>query len=257
MELKYFDNLKKFLGLSFILAKSEFKTKNTSVYTGIFWQLLNSFLLALMLWLVFSQSLGRSIPDYFAYLLIGISIFNFFQKSTVAAANKFIEWGAVIKSMKFPYQALIFSVMLESLFSHLLEILIMAALFIFVLNISPAGLVFYPPILLLLVLFVYSFCLVLAVLTALLIDVSHFWRFISPLLLFATPIFYSAGDQKMILILDYFNPLYYFITLTREAIIYRQPPLEMVIGALAFSLLTFLVGNILFKKLWYHIVEKF
>lgn len=256
MKLQYPDNLKRFFSLSYILARSEFKTKNTSIYTGVCWQLLNSIALAVILWLVFSRQLGNDINNYPAYLLIGIIIFYFFQRTTNEATSKFIELGAVIKSIKFSYRAIIFSIILESLFSHIIEMLILSALFIFILKINFIGLLFYPIILFLLVIFIYSWSLILATLTTLMIDIGHFWRFISPLLLFITPIFYSIENQPFLLTLNLFNPLYYFVTLTREIVLYQQPSIEMIMGVVIISIATFIISNLLFKKFWFRLVEK-
>jgi|GEM_PF-2290566 len=253
----YLNQSKGFLNLSLILAKSEFKIKNTSVYSGIGWQLLNSFLLAGLLWLVFAQQLGQKIPSYPVYLLIGVIIFNFFQRATTEATNKFITWGAVIKTLRFPYRAVILATIWEALLAHLLEFFIVAVLFIFILKIAIIDLFFYFLVLLLLVIFIYGLSLLLATLTTLLVDVSHFWRLVSPLLLFATPIFYAPGHRQFLVIFNSFNPLYYYITLARDLVISGRISGGILFGAVAFSLAAWLISNYVFCKVWYHLVEKF
>jgi len=98
--------------------------------------------------------------------------------------------------------------------------------------------------------FIYGVSLILSSLTVYLIDLGNIWDFLTKLLWFATPIFYEIGGQNRLFILNLFNPLYYFITLTRDILIYNKiPELWIVLGAIEYSLISLIAGLIIFKKL--------
>ena len=120
-----YNKIKKAFGLSFSLAKAEFKLKNEGSYLGPLWYLLNPVLLFLLFYLIFSDRLGNNIRLYPLYLFLGIIMFNFFQNSTSESCDLISKaHNRLIKSINFSRESLIAAVILKNLFSHLLEILL-------------------------------------------------------------------------------------------------------------------------------------
>ena len=241
--------LKHTLRLSIALAKAEFKLRNEGSYLGILWYLLNPLLMFTLLLLVFSDRLGQNIPHYPLYLLLGIVMFNFFRQATIESARTINDNRWIIKSINFPRQALIGSIVLKTLFSHIIEIVIFIILLLFF-NIPTWGIISYPLILFFFCIFIAGASLILSALTAYFIDLENIWLFMSQLIWFSTPIFYAIGGQEQLMIFNLFNPMYYFITISRDLIIYtRIPELWMVGGALGYSLLFLVIGLFIFSKL--------
>lgn len=243
------------LNLSFALAKAEFKLRNEGSYLGIFWYLLNPILTFLVLLAVFSNEFGQNIPNYSLYLLLGIIIFNLFRQATTESTRIINENRWLIKSINFPRQALVGSIVLKTLFSHIFEII----LFIILLSIFNApvqGIIFYPLILFLLCLFIYGVSLILAALAVYFIDLNNVWLFVSFLIWFGTPIFYTIENQGWLFKLNLLNPMYYFITIARDLIIYTKiPEVWMISGAILYSLLFLVVGLHIFNKLKHKFAE--
>lgn len=241
--------IKSILGLSLSIAKAEFKLRNEGSYLGILWYLLNPLLMFLLLLLVFSNRLGANIPNYQLYLLIGIIMFNFFQKTTIESTKIIHNYKWIIKSMNFPRETLIGSIVLKMFFSHIFEIILFFAIALF-LKISITGVIFYPLILAFFCIFIFGVSLILSALTVYFIDLENIWVFLSTLIWFGTPIFYAIEGQNRLLIFNLFNPMYYFITIARELIVYaRMPQIWMIIGAMLYSLLFLITGLFVFNKL--------
>ncbi len=243
------NKLKSTWGLGIQLAKAGFKLRNEGSYLGIFWYLLNPLLLFGLLFLVFSDRLGAGIPEYALYLLLGVVMFNFFQNSTIESTRTIAkDYSGLIKSINFPRESLVFGVVLKNLFSHFFEIILFAIVLI---AIVPAyNLIFYPLILLIFCIFIYGSCLLLTALTVYFVDLENIWNFAVRLLWLGTPIFYAIGGQTRLFYANLLNPLYYFITITRESIIYgRMPALWLILGGLIYSLIFVLAGTIVFNKL--------
>jgi len=230
-------------------AIADFKLKNEGSYLGIFWYLLNPILMFLLLFLIFFDRLGQGIQNYQLYLFLGIIMFNFFQKTTLESTRAIWNNNTLIKSINFPKETLIQSIILRNLFSHFFEI-ILFGIFLTIKGVSPLNIIFYPIILLSLTVFTYGVCLLLSSITTHIIDLEKIWIFFSSLIWFGTPIFYSIAGQTRLLKANLLNPLYYFITSAREFIIYSNlPPNWMLLGLILFPLLTLTIGSIIFSKL--------
>jgi len=247
--------LKNFLGLSFSLAKANFKLKNEESYLGILWYLLGPILMFILLLTIFSGRLGKGVEDYPLYLLLGLIMFNFFQNTTKEATGAIISNGGLIKSLKFSHKALINSNILKSLLSHFFEIIIFI-IFLLFFKISIGNLIFYPLILFFLYFFTYGVSLFLSSLTVYFVDMQNIWNFVSRLIWFATPIFYAIEGQTRLYYLNLLNPMYYFITITREIVIYSKiPEIWMILGMMIYTLLALIIGIIVFDKLKYRFAE--
>jgi ABC-type polysaccharide/polyol phosphate export permease len=240
---------KRFFGLSLALAKAGFKLRNEGSYLGILWYLLNPLLLFLLLFLVFNDRLGNEIPFYPLYLLLGIIMFNFFQDVSSESAKVIISYGGLIKSINFDKKALVCSILFKKIFAHVFEIFLFAVL-LFVIKGNVAGLLFYPLIFIIFALFSFGICLLLSAWVVYFTDLDNIWMFFVRLLWLATPIFYSIGGQAKLFVLNLFNPIYFFITLAREILIYNKAPeLWLIFGAIFYTLSSLFLGIYIFNKL--------
>ena len=243
-------------GLSFQLAKAEFKLKNEGSYLGILWYLLNPLLTFALLFLIFSNRLGTTIPLYPLYLLLGIVMFNLFQSTTLESTKAILhEHSRLIKSINFKRESLIISIALKNLFSHFFEVLLFLCLLILLGN-GFIWIVWYIPILFFFMLFIISASLFLSSLTVFFVDLDNVWNFAVRLIWFGTPLFYTIDSQTWLSNLNALNPLYYFISMTRDIVIYHiTPDLSLIWGVLGFSLASILLGLLVFKKLNRKIAE--
>lgn len=241
---------KNYWQLSLQLAKTGFKLRNEGSYLGVLWYLLNPLLLFLLLLLIFSDRLGANIPYYPLYLLLGIIIFNFFQRTTVESTKTIIrDYQGVIKSINFPRESLIAGLVIKTLFSHIFEI-ILFIIFILIFKGPLLGLIFYPIILIFFCIFIFGASLVIAALTVYFVDLENIWFFVSRLIWLGTPIFYTIEGQTRLFYANLLNPVYYFITIARDVLIYTKiPELWMILGAIGYSLLFLLLGLLIFNKL--------
>lgn len=244
------------LRLSLVLAKIDFKLKNEGTHLGVLWYLLGPLIMFLILLVVFFQNIGQSIPAYPLYLLLGLILFNFFRQSTVESAQILYDNRFLIKSINFPFETLVGSVVLKMLYVHIFEMIIYL-LFLLFFDIPLFGLLFYPIIIFTFMIFSYGLSLLISALSVYFMDLKNIWSALTQALWFLTPIFYTASDHLVIFVFNIFNPVYYFITIGREVIIYnRMPELWLIAGALGFAALSFITGWAVFSRLKYKFSEK-
>jgi len=244
-----FKDFKKGFELSFTLAAIQFKERNEGSYLGILWYLLNPLLMFTLLLLIFGDRVGGSIEQYPLYLLLGIVTFNYFQRVTSESSNAIIVHKGIVKSVNFSRASLIFGIALAHLFSHIFELLLIAG-FLLYFGASLSGLIIYPVVLFFFALFTCGVSFLLSALNVYFIDLNHIWTFITRLLWLGTPIFYSIGGQTRLYYVSLINPLYYFITIIRDLLIYRRISEAWMIGAAVFyGIVAFAIGFWVFNKL--------
>jgi len=242
--------IKNILKTSIALARVNFKIQNEGTYLGSLWYILNPLLLYALLLFVFSNILGSAIPAYPLYLLIGVIIFNLFRHTTIESSDAIYQNRGLIKSLSFPREILILSIILKNLFNHLFEI---AILFVFlpVFGISIFHIAGYFLFLILFIPYIYGTSLFLASVRTRIFDLTNIWIFFSQLLWFATPIFYTIPKDAILLhFMNMLNPLFYFTETGRSILIYGGlPDAQIISGALASSFLFLFFGVFIYKKL--------
>lgn len=245
-----FEAVKNILGLSLSLAKAEFNLRNEGSYIGILWYILNPVFSFFLLFFIFNDRLGADIKIYPLYLLVGIVIFNFFQNSTAEASKMIVsEHNHLIKSINFPRESLVISVVIKNIFSHLFEAILLFGGLIFF-KINPVYFLFYLPVLIVFSFFVLGVSLILSSLTVYFVDLGNIWSFASRIIWLATPIFYATEGQTRLFYLNLFNPPFYFISITRDLVVYRLiPDWWLVLGAVGYSFASLFIGFLLFSKL--------
>jgi ABC-type polysaccharide/polyol phosphate export permease len=98
--------------------------------------------------------------------------------------------------------------------------------------------------------FTFGVSLILSSFVVFFVDLDNIWAFFVRLLWLATPIFYSIGGQVRLYVFNLFNPMHYFINLSREIIIYNHlPELWILVGAMFYAILAFFIGIYAFNKL--------
>jgi ABC-type polysaccharide/polyol phosphate export permease len=236
--------------LSNQLAITDFKLKNEGSFLGLLWYVFNPILLFTLVYFVFNNNLGSNIHYYSLYLLLGILMFNFFQSITLESIRTIInENHYLIKSINFPRESLVIAIVIKNIFSHLIEILLFGILLAFF-GINFLNIFLYLIILFFFSLFLIGLSLILSSATVYVVDLDNIWNFATKLLLFATPIFYVIENNIYLFYANLINPLFYYLSFARDIIIYNSiPELYIIYGSILFSIIFFILGIFIFKKL--------
>lgn len=242
------NKLKSNLGLSLALAKADFKLRNEGSYLGVLWYLLNPLFLFLILMFIRGVISRTSIEYYPLYLLLGLIIFNFFRGTTNYAITSISANAGFVKSMQISKESLVISRVFQNVFSHFFEI-VLFMIFMLFFKISLINIAIYILIFPFLLLFVLGASFFLATVRIYISDLENVWRIISLLIWFTIPIFYVIEKTTINYKLNLFNPMFYFVKIARDIIIYGEIPEIWMIGIMIFfSLASFLIGFFIFEK---------
>jgi ABC-2 type transport system permease protein len=115
------------------LVRTDFKLRYQGSLLGYAWSLLRPLLLFLILYVVFVKvfPLGKGIPHYPVYLLLGIVIWNFFNEMTAQSLGSIVGRGDLIRKIRIPRWIIVLSSSISALINLLLNMIVVIILMAF------------------------------------------------------------------------------------------------------------------------------
>lgn len=177
------------------LVISDFKLRYKNSVLGYLWSLLRPLLLFGVLYVVFTVivKVGKGVPFYPAYLLLGLVIWTFFIEATMSGLNAITGRGDMIRKVSIPKYTIVISTTLSAFVNFSLN---MVVVFIFmIIGHVPFRLVgLAAPILIVEVIALsMGIAFLLSALFVKYRDFSHIWEVALQVLFYATPIIYPLG----------------------------------------------------------------
>ncbi len=241
-------NILKIISLSFSLAKANFKLRNEGSYLGLLWYLLEPLSFFIILIFISNAISIRTVEHYPMYLLLGLIMFNFFNAVTSFSTKVIQNNAGFIKSLRIDKEAFVVAGVFQFTYSHFFEFLILIGFSVFY-GINPLWLLSYIFIFVLFFLFTLGVSFIISIIGVHINDFKNVWSVITRLLWFATPIFYTVQHEGVLQSINMFNPLYHFINISREIIIFhRIPEMQTFAFAILGSVGTFVIGLYIFEK---------
>jgi len=248
--VRQFNNAKKYKFLLQQLVNRDFKSKYKRSVLGVLWSFLNPLLTMTVQFVIFSTLFKSDIPNFAAYLIIGIVFFNFFSEATSMGLMSIVSNSSLIMKVYIPKYIFPVARVLSSAINLLLS---MIPLFIVVLFTGvrfTSAILALPFSLVCTIIFCIGVSFILSSAMVFFRDMQFLWGIINMLWMYATPIFYpeSILPQKL-MILFKMNPLYHFIRFTRAIILNGGSP-EPKAYLLCFiaAVVPFIIGTLIFKK---------
>jgi lipopolysaccharide transport system permease protein len=228
-----------------LLIVKDLKLKYRQSFLGYLWSILNPLFVMIVLAVVFSTIFSGQVEHFPVYLLSGNMLYSFVRESSIHAMNSIIGNGSLIRKTYVPKYIFTLAAVTSDLINMLFS---MMALFLVMLA---TGVPFTPYIFLAVIplaeLYVFSIGLglFLAQANVFLRDIQHIWNPFVLIWMYVTPIIYpmKALSEPLQWIISRFNPLYYYVVLFRDFVMYGQVPWwPNVWRGGIFSILMLLIG---------------
>ena len=242
---------------NFIKRDIRLKYRNSSF--GYFWSLLEPLLLSGVYFILFTIITDRPREDYALLVILGVISWGFFSRSLKSSISSLTNNDMMIKQVYLPRE--IFAVtsvgsnLVISFFS-----LFVAIPFIIHFDISlNQNLVLVPVGLLFLGILALGIGLMMAWINALNRDVEHFFAVVTRAGFFLSPVMWTiemipeSGLQYALL-----NPVVVPITMVRNGLTGEEFGIELiwVMYSVSFSILSFIIGSMFFKKMEPVVIKK-
>jgi ABC-2 type transport system permease protein len=177
------------------LVRTDFKLRYQGSVLGYAWSLLKPLLLFVILYIVFVYFLriGKDVPHYPVYLLLGIVLWNFFSEMTSQSLGSIVGRGDLIRKIKIPRWIIVFSSSLSALINLCLN-LIVVGLFMAINQVPLSATILLLPLNVVeIYLFALGVSLFLAAAYVKFRDVSYIWEVVLQAGFYATPIIYPLS----------------------------------------------------------------
>jgi teichoic acid transport system permease protein len=213
----------------FILAYAT--ARNIAMYTearlGQLWQVLTPLLNVAVYWLVFGLILhiSKGIPDYIAFLVVGVFVFNYTQRTFITNSTVITESLPLIRALRFPRACLPLAYVIIELEQMLVSMAVLTVIILALGEPITLSWLLAIPVLLLQTIFNIGVGLATARLGSNVNDFSQLmpflmrtWMYLSGVLFQISTV--SLGRQFVALL--QINPAALYITLMRDAILESQ-----------------------------------
>lgn len=178
------------------LVKTDFKLRYQGSLLGYVWSLLRPFLLFVTLYFVFTIfiRIGKGVPHYPVYLLIGIVLWNYFAEVTGGSVGSIVGRGDLIRKINFPKYVIIFAGSASALINLGLNAIVVA-IFMIVnhMSVNLSDLYILPLILELSILSL-AVAFLLSTLYVRYRDVNYVWEVLMQAAFYGTPILYPVSE---------------------------------------------------------------
>jgi lipopolysaccharide transport system permease protein len=236
----------------------DLKVRYKGSILGFLWSLMNPLLMMLVFYLVFTYAFRINIPHYPVFLLCGLVPWNFFAISISNATGSIIGQPGLVKKVAFPRAILPIASILANLVHFGIGLLILFALMV-IFRVKVGYLALGLPVLILIqVVFVLGFSLILSSLNVFYRDVQQILEVLILIWFYLTPIFYTLSMIPQRFRHFYLlNPIAGLVTMYRAILFENQmPSYKVFLSALIVSLLTFLVGALVFRRYQFRFAEE-
>lgn len=177
------------------LVRTDFKLRYQGSVLGYAWSLLKPLLLFVILYIVFVYFLkiGKDVPHFPVYLLLGIVLWNFFSEMTSQSLGSIVGRGDLIRKIRIPRWIIVFSSSISALINLGLN-LIIVGIFMIINQVELQPTIFLLPFdIIELYLFALGVSLFLAAAYVKFRDVSYIWEVVLQGGFYATPIIYPLS----------------------------------------------------------------
>ena len=231
----------------------DIKLKYRRSFLEYIWSIMSPLLIMVVMVIVFSNMFRFDIVNYPVYFIIGQTIYNFFSESTNHAMWSIVGNAALLKKTYVPKYIFTLSKISSSFVNTLFALGAMLIVFI-VCNIKFNWFMLFIPVILLQV---YVLCvgvgLILAQATVFFRDIQYIYGVFLMVWMYLTPIFYPLSmlesNPELLFLIKNFNPLYLYIEQFRTIVLQGVfPPVELIANGVAWSLLSLVLGTVIFLK---------
>lgn len=233
------------------LVRTDFKLRYQGSAIGYAWSLLRPLLIFLILYVVFVNFLkiGKGIPHYPIYLLLGVVIWNFFSEMTSQSLTSIVSRGSLIRKIRIPRWIIILSSSLSALINLVLNLLVVLV-FLLANHVDLHFTALWLPLILLEVyIFALGLSLFLAAAYVRFRDLSYIWEVVMQAGFYLTPIIYPIIliPNLMIKKIIMLNPMSQAIQDARYAVVTHQAPTTAsVFGGGWYKLMPYLLVIVIF-----------
>lgn len=233
------------------LIRRDVLTRYKRSVLGIAWTMLNPLGMMLVLTIAFSQIFRFNTPNYAAFVLSGLLVWNFYSQTTTASISSIVWGGGLFKRIYIPRAVFALSSIGTGVVNLLIALVPM--LLIMLITNTPIRwtILFLPIPIFLLTLFSLGIGMIVSTMAVYFPDVSDMYQILLTAWMYLTPIIYPVDilPEQVRTLVSILNPMYHLVTLFRAPLYDgRLPAWNEFWPALLVSILVVVIGWVFFTQ---------
>lgn len=236
--------------LIFVLTQKEIKVRYKNTVLGYFWSITNPLAFAFVFYIAFKIILRIQMEDYALFLIAGLFPWQWFANSINASPVVLLGNASLIKKVNFPRNIIPFAMVLQDMIHFVLSIPVIV-LFMLIYHKTPSLSWIYgiPLLLFIQFLMTYGLCLIVSSANLFFRDIARFTDIFMTLLFYFTPIIYPESMIPNNYHWVYFTPASALMISWRNLFLNGTLELSSLAISFGYSLLSLVVGYLVFKRL--------
>lgn len=233
------------------LVVRDVKLKYRRSFLGYLWSILNPLLIMIVMTLVFSQMFRQGIENYPVYLLAGQTLFDFMNSSTHMSMYSVLDNSSLIKKIYVPKYIFTLTKVTSSLIDLIFSMGALVIVMLFTRSHFSPYILLFPLVIIPLYIFVCGMGFLLSAANVFFRDIQYIYNAITVAWTYLTPLFYPIDllPNWLRTLIEYFNPMYYYIQFFRGLVLYGQlPTLRIFVGCWVMAGVMLVIGLTVFKK---------
>jgi len=231
------------------LIRRDILTRYKRSVLGIAWTMLNPLGTMIVLTLAFSRAFATK--DYATLVLSGLLAWTFFAQTTNAIMSHMVWGSSLLKRIYVPRTAFAVAAIGTGLINLVISIVPLILVMLVTGVPIRASMLFLPVSIIFLAMFSLGIGLLISTIAVYFADVAEMYQVIIPAWMYLSPVIYPAEylPPEIRVWVARLNPMYHLIQMFRTPIYEgRFPDLEAVLLTGAFSIVTLIVGWIIFTR---------
>lgn len=227
------------------------KLKYRRSYLGYLWSILNPLMLMMVLVVVFSNLFRFDIPNFPLYMIAGQFLFNFMTEATNMSVGSIIGNASLLKKTYVPKYIFTVSRVGSSLVNLLFSLGALFLVMVFTNAEFSWNLLFFPVIILEVLIFSLGLGLWLAAITVFFRDIQYLWGVFISMWMYLTPLFYPVSiiPEEYQELYKNANPMYGYIEQFRDIVLHaRFPQTDSILIGFSTAILVLVLGAWYFNK---------
>lgn len=249
---RFIQDIKRYFVYSIVAARAELKAEVADSYLNWVWWILDPFCFMLIYTFIFGYVFNSSEQYFPVYIFIGLSMWNFFNKTVQASVKMVKKNKAIVTKVYFPKHILLLTRIWVNGFKMMVSFGIVVAMMLFFRIPISWNVLFFLPILLVLMLFTFGCSCFLMHCGVYVNDLSNIVAIVTRMLFYITGIFYNLEKRipEFGMLLNRYNPVAFLLSSMRRCLIYQQAPegLWLLIWTAISLLLTILGIRKIYKE---------
>lgn len=174
------------------MVSTDFKVRYQGSVLGYMWSLLKPLFLFAILYIVFTYiiPLGKAVPHYSVYLLLGIVLWNFFTEATMQGAGSVVARGDLIRKVSIPRYLVVIASTLSALINLGLSLVVVIIFALFNGVMPSLEWLLLIPIIAEVIVLSLGISFLLSALYVKFRDITYIWEIFLQAGFYATPIIY-------------------------------------------------------------------